>query len=220
MQKSKFSFLLLSLLLTAFNCFAEDYQIKNLNTPTISIDGKEMKVGDWFGEDAVINWKNDSQAMRVLSSTNRVYTLSAKRYRASKSKKFVDFIAFTKPLASRGFFTTLANELRGWSMRNQHLVWTLLDEIEVSFDDDTQIPEGIQFFIKQAPDSTEVTPTTRTPKGFTVNRDDMISLCRDSNPEQTFVVFIKDDATGAQEEIIEEMRVEVLPLAIDDTENQ
>lgn len=78
------------------------YQIKVLNTPTITIDNKVAKVGDWFDDESVIVWSKDNQAMRVVSEDNKVYTLSAKLYKESKSKKFSDFIIYTKPLAARG----------------------------------------------------------------------------------------------------------------------
>lgn len=78
------------------------YQIKVLNTPSITIDNKVAKVGDWFDDQSVIVWSKDNQAMRVVSEDNKVYTLSAKLYKESKSKKFSDFIIYTKPLAARG----------------------------------------------------------------------------------------------------------------------
>lgn len=89
-------------LLTALTASAMKYQIKMLNTPTITIDNKAAKVGDWFDDQSVIVWSRDNQAMRVVSEDNKVYTLSAKLYKDSKSKKFSDFIIYTKPLAARG----------------------------------------------------------------------------------------------------------------------
>lgn len=89
-------------LLTALTASAMKYQIKVLNTPTVTIDNKAAKVGDWFDDQSVIVWSRDNQAMRVISEDNKVYTLSAKLYKESKSKKFSDFIIYTKPLAARG----------------------------------------------------------------------------------------------------------------------
>lgn len=89
-------------LLITVTASATKYQIKVLNTPTITIDNKEVKVGDWFDDQSVIVWSKDNQAMRVVSEDNKVYTLSAKLYKESESKKFSDFIIYTKPLAARG----------------------------------------------------------------------------------------------------------------------
>lgn len=94
--------IIICFLLIALSASAMKYQIKVLNTPTITIDNKAAKVGDWFDDQSVIVWSKDNQAMRVVSEDNKVYTLSAKRYKESKSKKFSDFIIYTKPLAARG----------------------------------------------------------------------------------------------------------------------
>lgn len=94
--------ILISFLLSVLTCSAKKYQIKVLNTPTITIDKKEAKIGDWFDDQSVIVWSKDNQAMRVVSEDNKVYTLSAKLYKEAKAKKFVDFIIYTKPLAARG----------------------------------------------------------------------------------------------------------------------
>lgn len=94
--------IIISFLLTALSASAMKYQIKVLNTPSITIDNKVAKVGDWFDDQSVIVWSKDNQAMRVVSEDNKVYTLSAKLYKESKSKKFSDFIIYTKPLAARG----------------------------------------------------------------------------------------------------------------------
>lgn len=94
--------ILISCILSAFTCSAKKYQIKVLNTPSITIDKKEAKIGDWFDDESVIVWSKDNQAMRVVSEDNKVYTLSAKLYKEAKAKKFSDFILYTKPLAARG----------------------------------------------------------------------------------------------------------------------
>ena len=62
---------------------AETYVIKKLNTPTICINGQEMKVGDSFSDGAVVQWRSGSQAMRVLSGSNEV--LSRRQYQTGKN---------------------------------------------------------------------------------------------------------------------------------------
>lgn len=94
--------IIISFLLTALSASAMKYQIMVLNTPSITIDNKVAKIGDWFDDQSVIVWSKDNQAMRVVSEDNKVYTLSAKLYEESKSKRFSDFIIYTKPLATRG----------------------------------------------------------------------------------------------------------------------
>lgn len=101
-----------------------------------------MKTGDWFNDNAVINWEKDSQAMRVLSEHNKVYTLSAKRYKQSKSKKFSDFIAYTKPMASRGMHS-LKKDLQE-ILENE---FEILDELQIDLSEVKDLPENITFII-------------------------------------------------------------------------
>lgn len=118
-----FCFVFMVMSLSAMN-----YRIKVLNTPTITINGKELKVGDWFDDQAIITWSKESQAMRVLSEDNRVYTLSAKLCKEIKAKKFSDFILYTKPLAARGNDSLTLKEALEEKFDNNFI---MLDEIVV-----------------------------------------------------------------------------------------
>ena len=82
--------------------FGMKYQIKLLNTPTITINGEKSKVGDWFDDKSIIIWDNDKQAMKVLSEDNHIYTLSAKTYKSAKANTFLDYIVAVKPMIARG----------------------------------------------------------------------------------------------------------------------
>ena len=71
--------LIMTLLLAVVQAVsATTFVIKVLNTPSITINGKELKVGDRFDENAVISWKSESQAMKVLSEDNNVYVFTPK----------------------------------------------------------------------------------------------------------------------------------------------
>ena len=120
--------IIISFLLTALSASAMRYQIKVLNTPSITIDNKVAKVGDWFDDQSVIVWSKDNQAMRVVSEDNKVYTLSAKLYKESKSKKFSDFIIYTKPLAARG---TNGNDFIEQLAERFDNTFVMLDEIVI-----------------------------------------------------------------------------------------
>lgn len=93
------AFLLMALcMLTAG---AETFQIKVLNTPTINIDGKELKVGDSFDSSATINWSSDRQAMKVLSDKNKVYVMSRNLLAKHKVKTFSDYLTTVKSTTVR-----------------------------------------------------------------------------------------------------------------------
>lgn len=135
--------ILISCLLSVLTCSAKKYQIKVLNTPTITIDKKEAKVGDWFDEQSVIVWSKDNQAMRVVSEDNKVYTLSAKLYKEAKAKKFSDFIIYTKPLAARG---TKDLDLIEQLAERFDQDFIMLDEIVIDLSD-INLPSSIQFVL-------------------------------------------------------------------------
>ena len=133
--------IIISFFLTALSASAMKYQIKVLNTPTITIDNKVAKVGDWFDDQSVIVWSRDNQAMRVVSEDNKVYTLSAKLYKESKSKKFSDFIIYTKPLAARG---TNDDSLIAKLQERFDQDFVMLDEIVIDLSD-IELPENCYF---------------------------------------------------------------------------
>lgn len=161
--------ILISCLLSVLTCSAKKYQIKVLNTPTTTIDKKEAKVGDWFDDQSVIVWSRDNQAMRVVSEDNKVYTLSAKLYKESKSKKFADFIIYTKPLAARG---TNNQDLIEQLAERFEQDFIMLDEIVIDLSD-IELPENTSFrfylssHINSKKEYVEVTPL-----------DNRIKLCR------------------------------------------
>lgn len=134
-----FCFVFMVMSLSAMN-----YRIKVLNTPTITINGKELKVGDWFDDQAIITWSKESQAMRVLSEDNRVYTLSAKLCKEIKAKKFSDFILYTKPLASRGNGSLTLKEALEERFDNSFI---MLDEIVIDLSS-IELPKNFTLFFK------------------------------------------------------------------------
>lgn len=121
---------------------AMNYQIKVLNTPTITINGKELKEGDWFDDQAIITWSKESQAMRVLSENNRIYTLSAKLCKEIKVKTFADFILYTKPLAARGNDSLTLKEALEEKFDNSFI---MLDEIVINLSG-IELPKNLTLY--------------------------------------------------------------------------
>ncbi len=48
-----------------------DYRIVFLNTPTIKINGKSLKVNDVFHPSASVEWTSPKQAMKIVDSQRR-----------------------------------------------------------------------------------------------------------------------------------------------------
>ena len=80
---------------------AKTFEIKILNTPTINIGGKNLKIGDKFDDKAQIAWSSDKQAMKVLSDDNKIYVLSNKLLNKYKAKTFADYITSVKSATVR-----------------------------------------------------------------------------------------------------------------------
>ena len=79
-------YLLLFALLLAHLSFAQDdemMRIMNLNTSTININGKNLKVGDQFPGKSPINWSSANQVMECKGlTTGRVYTFSYQQFQS------------------------------------------------------------------------------------------------------------------------------------------
>ena len=177
----------ISCIISTLNCAAKKYQIKVLNTPSITIDKKEAKVGDWFDDQSVIVWSKYNQAMRVVSEDNKVYTLSAKLYKESKSKTFADFIVYTKPLAARG--TNNLDLIEQLAERfDQDFI--MLDEIAIDLSD-IELPNNAVFrlYSSEKPNSKyiEVSPKA---KNFSLSRISLIRLCGMNNGKIQFIVML------------------------------
>lgn len=135
MERSKGIFLSLILCISVIvPGFGMKYQIKLLNTPTITINGEKAKVGDWFDDKAVITWDNEKQAMKVLSEDNHIYTLSAKTYKNNKANTFLDYIVAVKPMIARGN-ASIKERLE----ELQYAGCVLMDSLYLDFSD-TEIP--------------------------------------------------------------------------------
>lgn len=202
--------ILFCFVLMAMVTSAMQYQIKVLNTPTITINGKELKVGDWFDDQAIITWSKESQAMRVLSEDNRVYTLSAKLCKEIKTKKFSDFILYTKPLAARGNDSLTLKEALEEKFDNNFI---MLDEIVIDLSG-VELPKNLTlyFTIKNNEDKKGkfiISKSTAKLKREVINKLNL----NDAN-KLSLNVYIQ---VGQDEPILvtAHMDVEILPLKLD-----
>ena len=103
--------LVLSSMLSVSVSFADNYKILYINTPSITIDNKQMHVGDTFDEKSQIKWVSDKQALKVLNvQTKKVRLFAAKQFTQSKSIK--DFYLKQNHLSTRGGEMMNEEELR------------------------------------------------------------------------------------------------------------
>lgn len=213
----------LSLLIVAFltllsvsTVFAKKYQIKALNTPTITINGIKMKVGDRFDDSASISWEKDKQAMRVLSEDNKVYTISAKLYKDSKSTKFSDFIDHSKqlmssttPMASRKINISLLRQLR----KAFSEYFLMLDCCEINLADTDLLPDAVIFIEPSDSRNTKIEPLI-VDKLLIINRDDLVDMFTDYETK-CFNVYLKLPGSYREFHITDSLKIELLPNSID-----
>jgi hypothetical protein len=83
-------------ILLCVNLYAQSiqtYQIKNLNTQTIEIGGKLLKVGDRFKDSEKIKWTSDDQVMEAVDSKNHeIHVFSASALRSKKASNVADYL--------------------------------------------------------------------------------------------------------------------------------
>ena len=132
--------LLLSILFCAFNANSTKYQIKVLNTPSIRINNKNLKVNDWFDDSSNISWSSAKQAMKVLSSDNKTYYVLAEDYLKIKPTSFNQFLIAQKSASTRHslFFPSMTEFFED--------DFILLDQLEIDLTD-LDLEEGTGFQI-------------------------------------------------------------------------
>lgn len=203
--------IILSCLITAFTCSAAKYQIKVLNTPTITIDNREAKVGDWFDDQSVIVWSKDNQAMRVVSEDNKVYTLSAKLYKERKSKTFADFIVYTKPLAARGINNP---DLIEQLIERFDQDFIMLDEIVIDLSD-IELPYNTIFRLYSSNNSKskyiEITPYK---KQIIILRSALLQLTDKETIDNSIIVELSC-ASQQFEFISESFEISIFPTSVE-----
>lgn len=200
-----FCFVFMVMSLSAMN-----YQIKVLNTPTITINEKELKVGDWFDDQAIITWSKESQAMRVLSEDNRVYTLSAKLCKEIKAKQFSDFILYTKPLAARGNYSLTLKEALEEKFDNNFI---MLDEIVIDLSD-IELPKDLTLYFIAKDKEGKKANFVISKSTAKLERGVLNILNLNDAKKQSYKVYVQ---VGQDEPILVTayMDIEILPLKLD-----
>lgn len=201
------TFILISCILSALICSAKKYQIKVLNTPSITIDKKEAKIGDWFDDESVIVWSKDNQAMRVVSEDNKVYTLSAKRYKEAKAKNFSDFILYTKPLASRGTNDLALIEQLAERFEQDFI---MLDEIVIDLSD-ISVSKNDYFILERNYNNRKQIIVYPKKHNILIKRYDLVANEDIEEPYMSFKVIFHQ-LKGVESIVSEDFEICVLPL--------
>lgn len=115
--------ILIIAVLAGFSAQAQEkYKILYINTPAVTIDGKECKVGDSFDERNSIDWKDERQAMKVAAmSTGRQIVLSARNFNAG-GKSLHDYLTGSARLSTRPGATLSVVDLRNFLTDTHYLL--------------------------------------------------------------------------------------------------
>ncbi len=89
----------------AFMCatmvYSDNYKILFMSHPNLVINGKQVKVGDEFNDDAAVEWGNDAQVVRIYNvSKNKQMVVSAKQV-MSKTNTMKEILSENMHLSTR-----------------------------------------------------------------------------------------------------------------------
>lgn len=94
-------FLFTLFLLFSVSAWAEDFKILFLNTENIKIGAKFKKAGDVFSDGEKIHWKDERQAMKVVSLVSKKqYIFVSEAFKQQKTKSVKDYLVKNNRLST------------------------------------------------------------------------------------------------------------------------
>lgn len=83
--------------------YADDFKLLFVNSGSINIGGKDLKVGDVVSDKASISWANDKQAIKVQNLNDKsIKVISAMQQKKLGFVNIFDYVTKTKKLSTRG----------------------------------------------------------------------------------------------------------------------
>ncbi len=194
-------------ILVSLSAYA-DYRIVFLNTPTIKINGKSLKVNDIFAPSSSVEWTSPKQAMKIIdTASGEQRLLVASQYQKSKAKNIQSYISGVKHLSSRGIGSSNVVALR--ATLSDHFFFTDSLKIETDFPTDHQR----FFYISYTYNGEEINKMIPNDNGsFTISQDIFTIDGKPIPPfETTLSVFYLDETTGKVTLITEDMAITLIP---------
>lgn len=187
---------------------AETYTIKKINTPTIRINDKDMKVGDKFTDGSVVYWSSGSQAMRVLNSHNEPINLRAAGN--TKPARMRTLVSSLSKLSTRAICTSLADHKQAFEGINgepQELLDTITIASSWGLDDNN-------YFEMSVPTATgkRIVRLPYTDNGELIIARSMFPMAQDDKEvEVTAEISYHNGRKGETRLITSAMRINLLP---------
>ena len=185
-----------------------DYRIVFLNTPTIKINGKSLKVNDVFHPSAYVEWTSPKQAMKIVdTASGEQRLLIASQYQKSKAKNIQSYISGVRHLSSRGIGASNIVALR--ATLSDHFFFTDSLKIETDFPTDNHR----FFYISYTYNGKEINKMIPNSNGsFTISQDIFTIDGKPIPPfDTTLSVFYIDKTTGKVTLITEDMAITLIP---------
>lgn len=200
--------------LLACLCVRADYRILYMNTPTIEIGGKTLKVKDTFRPDSKIKWTSPRQAIKVLDTeTGEKRVLVADDFskaKAQSAKAYMDYVRKTKRLSTDSYAGKTPIKSLASYLNDR---FYLLDTLEV----ETGVPTDANhyFFITYLHNGQEITKAVPNNKGVFTLTPPIFSF-NGSRPgrEVTVKVYYYDKTVDRVTPVCTNMRVVILPKKI------
>lgn len=80
---------------------ADNYKILSMSHPNLSINGKSVKVGDEFNDDATMQWGDDSQVVRIYNLNKKKQMVVSAKHSSGKVKTIKEILSDNMHLSTR-----------------------------------------------------------------------------------------------------------------------
>lgn len=188
-----------------------DYRIIFLNTSTININGKQLKVNDTFPPSSTVEWISDKQAMKIVDTkSGEQRLLVASQYRKTKARNIKNYISGVKHLSSRGIPSNVVS-LRATLSNHFFFIDSL--RIETGFPTDCRK----YFYVSYKYKGEEINKHIPNYKGAFIISQDIYTIDNISIPpfDTTLSVFYLDEDKGCVTLITDNMEITVVPDQIE-----
>ena len=187
-----------------------DYRILFLNTPSIVIGGKVLKVDDTFAGDAIIKWTSPKQAMRVLNTaTGEQRVFVADDFSKANANSLQAYLSRTKRLSTDSAGAPAIASLAAY-LNNRFYP---LDRLDIA----TGVPTDARhyFFITYNFNGEEITKAVPNVDGtFTLTLSTFYFTGRKASDEVVVKVYYYDKDADRVTPVCENMRIVPLPTRL------
>lgn len=94
--------ILLCALLCTTAASADDYKILSMSKPTLTVDGRKVKVGDVVSDKSVVQWDDDAQTVRLYNLKTRRQAVMTAVKTADRGRKLHELLSSNRHLSTKG----------------------------------------------------------------------------------------------------------------------